>query len=334
MMATLRSYWPGIALAAGIAAAAYGLQMAEQWLTGQAWIEALVIAIVLGMMWRNTAGLGKVYAPGVSFVGKGVLEFAVVLLGASVDLAALFRAGPTLIAIILMAVGLALVLGRLAGQAFGLNAKLATLIAVGNAICGNSAIAAVAPVIKAKPEDVACSIAFTAVLGVVVVLTLPLLIPLLNLSQYQYGVLAGLSVYAVPQVLAATLPVSPLSGQVGTLVKLTRVLLLGPLVVFFSLRQADSSTRAKLKPAQLVPWFIVGFLALALLRSIGLVSADVAAPLSNLAKLLTVAAMAALGLSVDVRAVGKAGPRVMLAVLSALLILVVTSAVLIRVLRV
>jgi uncharacterized membrane protein YadS len=83
-----------------------------------------------------------------------------------------------------------------------------------------------------------------------------------------------------------------------------------------------------------VPWFIVGFLALALLRSIGLVSAEVAAPLSNLAKLLTVAAMAALGLSVDVRAVGKAGPRVMLAVLSALLILVVTSAVLIRVLRV
>jgi len=113
--------------------------------------------------------------------------------------------------------------------------RISILIACGNSICGNSAIAAVAPIIGADSDDVASSIAFTAILGVVVVLALPLLIPLLYLSQSQYGVLAGLTVYAVPQVLAATLPISPVSAQLGTMVKLMRVLMLGPVVVLLSL---------------------------------------------------------------------------------------------------
>ena len=101
-------------------------------------------------------------------------------------------------------------------RALGLPQRMAVLVACGNSICGNSAIAAVAPVIGADGDDVASSIAFTAVLGVLVVLGLPLLVPLLRLSLTQYGVLAGLTVYAVPQVLAATLPIGALSNQVGT----------------------------------------------------------------------------------------------------------------------
>ena len=112
---------------------------------------------------------------------------------------------------------------------------MAILIACGNSICGNSAIAAVAPIIGAKPGDVASSIAFTAVLGVIVVLGLPLLVPILELSLTQYGTLAGLTVYAVPQVLAATLPIGELSNQVGTMVKLVRVLMLGPVVLGLAL---------------------------------------------------------------------------------------------------
>jgi uncharacterized membrane protein YadS len=108
---------------------------------------------------------------------------------------------------------------------------MAVLVACGNAICGNSAIAAVAPIIGATAREVAAAIAFTAVLGVAVVLALPLLVPALGLSATQYGVLAGLSVYAVPQVLAATAPLGSLSMQAGTLVKLLRVLMLGPLVL-------------------------------------------------------------------------------------------------------
>ncbi|GAC1515930.1 MAG: hypothetical protein NVS1B4_08480 [Gemmatimonadaceae bacterium] len=95
--------------------------------------------------------------------------------------------------------------------------------------------AAVAPIIRADKEHVASSIAFTAIPGVRVSIGLPFLIPPLRLSHYQYGVLTGLTVYAVPQVLAAAFPVSALSGQVGTLVKLVRVLMLGPIVVCFAL---------------------------------------------------------------------------------------------------
>ena len=137
-----------------------------------------------------------------------------------------------------------------------------------------SAIAAIAPVIGAHADDIVSSISFTAILGVVVVLGLPLLVPLLALSQSQYGILAGLTVYAVPQVLAATVPVGLISTQIGTLVKLVRVLTLGPIVVGFSLfgrglRREDGGSAAstRFNPFQLVPWFIIGFLVLAALRS-------------------------------------------------------------------
>lgn len=326
----LRTRLPGLGLAAGIAAVAYLIQLGEQRVIGHAVIEGLVIAILLGMAWRNLIGLSARFAPGVSFAAKEVLEFAIVLLGASVDLPALLRAGPGLVLIIIIAVVVALTASALIGRALGLNPQLATLVAVGNSICGNSAIAAVAPVIKAKPEDVASSIAFTAVLGVIVVISLPLLIPILDFTFYQYGVLAGLSVYAVPQVVAATFPVSAVSGQIGTLVKLARVLLLGPVVVFFSIRHGARDASAGFRLTKFVPWFIIGFLILAALRSVGLLPVGVAAPLADVARLLTIVAMAALGLSVDVRAIRKAGPRVIATVIASLLILITLSVALIR----
>ena len=137
---------------------------------------------------------------------------------------------------VLIAVSAGLTISTLLGRALGLKPKLAILVAVGNSICGNSAIAAIAPIIGADAEDVTSSIALTAVLGVVVVILLPSLITICGLSFYRYGILAGLSVYAVPQVVAATFSVSAISGQIGTLVKLVRVLLLDPVAVFFSLR--------------------------------------------------------------------------------------------------
>ena len=213
----------------------------------------------------------------------------------------------------------------------------AILIACGNSICGNSAIAAVAPIIGATSDEVASSIAFTAVLGVVVVLALPLLVPMLELSLTQYGVLAGLTVYAVPQVLAATLPIGALSNQVGTVVKLVRVLMLGPVVLGLSLsssrraRRGADEARGKWPAFQeLVPWFILGFLFFALARSLGFIPGDLVRPLRTIAAVLTTIAMAALGLGVDVRTVAKAGPRVTIAVTLSLVVLAIVSYALIR----
>ncbi|HEX2202264.1 MAG TPA: putative sulfate exporter family transporter [Longimicrobium sp.] len=320
---------PGVLLAAAIALAAWGLQLLEVRLFRHAVVEALVLAILLGMLLRTFWVPPKRFDPGIKLTAKQVLETAIVLLGASVDLPLLLRAGSALVVAILLVVASGLVGGFALGRALGLNPKLATLIAVGNAICGNSAIAAVAPVIGAEKEDVASSIAFTAVLGVVVVLALPLLIPVVGLDDYQYGALAGMTVYAVPQVLAATFPVSALSGEVGTLVKLVRVLLLGPVVVFFALRNRKIGEQ-RMSAGSFVPWFIVGFLVLAAARSLGLVPADVAGPVREVSRWMTVAAMAALGLGVDVRVLGKVGGRVIAAVTGSLVVLVTVSILLIR----
>ncbi len=215
---------------------------------------------------------------------------------------------------------------------------MSILVACGNSICGNSAIAAVAPIIGAGADDIASSIAFTAVLGVVVVLGLPLFVPLLSLSLTQYGVLAGLTVYAVPQVLAATLPIGALSNQVGTVVKLVRVLMLGPVVLGLSLFAgrlrnggADAAGPRRWPPLrELVPWFIIGFLLLAVARSVGIIPQNIVGPLRTVAAVLTTIAMAALGLGVDVRTVAKAGLRVTSAVTLSLVVLGLISFALIR----
>src|ERR1051325_1037331 len=209
---------------------------------GRAIIEPLVLAILIGMAVRTVRGERPREEPGVRFVAKDLLELAVCLLGATMDVPRLFASGPMLAMRIALLVCGALGVGYGIGRLVGLPRKLAILVACGNAICGNSAIAAVAPVIHAERKDVAASISLTAVLGVVVVLGLPLLMIPLHYSEYQYGVLAGLTVYAVPQVLAAAFAVSQLSGQVATAVKLARVLMLGPVVTFFALRGRAKGT--------------------------------------------------------------------------------------------
>lgn len=322
----------GIALCALIAVAATAAGSVEHALAGRAWIEPLVLAILIGAAVRTAWTPDARWKPGIDYSAKQVLEVAIVLLGLTLDVPLLLRAGPLLAAGIVVAVLAALGVGYLLGRTLGLRARLAMLVAVGNAICGNSAIAAVAPVIGAEPDDIASSIAFTAVLGVAVVLTLPYLMVPLGLSDYQYGVVAGLTVYAVPQVLAATLPVSALSGQVGTLVKLTRVLMLGPIVLGLSLamRRRGVTPRGRVAIGRLVPWFIVGFLLLAAVRATGVVPTPLVGAARSVSATLTVVAMAALGLGVDVRVLGRVGKSVTATALGALTLLLLISVALVR----
>ena len=341
---------PGLLLCCAVTLVATVFQAVETRFAGEPYLEALVLAILLGVGIRTVWTPGPRWMPGIAFSAKILLEVAVVLLGASVSAATVLALGPLLIGGIAVVVAVAIVASYAIGRACGLPQRMAILIACGNSICGNSAIAAVAPVIGADGDDVASSIAFTAVLGVVVVLLLPLLVPVLQLSLTQYGVLAGLTVYAVPQVLAATLPIGALSNQVGTVVKLVRVLMLGPVVLGLSLLtgrlrdETDEATPAvtagdrpqRGRPAlhELVPWFIVGFLVVLLVRSLGLIPASVLLPLAAIASALTTVSMAALGLGVDVRVVAAAGLRVTGVVTASLAVLGIISFGLIRLLAV
>ncbi len=323
---------PGIALCIGVTAIATLMQVLEVDLAGQAYLEALVLAILLGVAVRTLWRPAPVWIPGIQFAAKQLLEFAVMLLGASISAQTVMALGVPMLIGIAVTVGIALGCSYAISRLLGLPQRLSILIASGNSICGNSAIAVVAPVIGADADEVAASIAFTAVLGVLVVLLLPLLVPVFGLSITQYGALAGLTVYAVPQVLAATLPIGELANQVGTVVKLVRVLMLGPLVVTLSMltrgRRAASTPgpgARGLRISQLVPPFILVFLAVATLRSMGAIPLALIAPTAKLASLLTTTSMAALGLGVDVRVVARAGLRVCAAVTASLLVLAAIS---------
>jgi len=340
---------PGLALCALVAGAAYVLQQFELAVSGRAWIEALVIAILVGAAIRTAWMPGPNWKPGIDFSAKLVLEIAVVMLGASVSAATIMSAGLPLLSSILAMVAVAILLSFTIGRVLGLSKRLAILVACGNSICGNSAIAAVAPVIGADGDDVAASIAFTAVLGVIVVLALPLVGGILHMTQIGYGALAGLTVYAVPQVIAAAAPMGAKSVQIGTLVKLIRVLMLGPVCLVLSLmtsrlREETDEPAPHVtagdrprpgRPAlhQLIPWFIIGFLVMVVLRSVDVIPAVLLTPIATAATVLTVISMAALGLGVDIRTVSRAGLRVTITVILSLLMLGSASFSLIRLLH-
>lgn len=312
---------PGLALSLAVSALAVGLEKVEEHYTGKAWLEALVLAILIGTAVRTIFRPGKQFAKGISFSAKMLLEIAVVLLGASISVSAVIDAGPGLILGIASVVVMAITFSYGIGRLLKLPHRMAVLVACGNSICGNSAIAATAPVIGADSEDVAASIAFTAILGVVVVLLLPLLVPLLGLSHTQYGILAGLTVYAVPQVLAATAPIASISVQLGTLVKLVRVLMLGPVILTLSVLAGNKDAEVKPGFLQLVPWFIIGFLGMMALRSLHLIPNTILPGIQFTSTALTIISMAALGLGVDVRSVASAGGRVTLTAILSLLVL-------------
>lgn len=143
---------PGVALSAAIGAVAYGLQIVETRLFEHPWIEGLVLAILIGAGLRLAWTPSSLWTPGISFSAKTLLEVAVALLGATVSGAAVAALGPWLLLAIVGVVAAAIVGGYALGRAFGLPHAMALLVACGNAICGNSAIAAVAPVIEAEEK--------------------------------------------------------------------------------------------------------------------------------------------------------------------------------------
>ena len=313
---------PGIGLSAILGLIAALLQQLEGAYFGRAGLEALVIAILLGTVLRSVWQPSPRWQAGIEFSAKYPLELAIVFMGGTISGAMIAGIGSSLVLVIIGIVISTILMSYGLGRLFGLPHRMAVLIACGNSICGNSAIAAVAPVIGAESRDVAASIAFTAILGVAVVLGLPLLAIYWHMTAHSYGVLAGLTVYAVPQVLAATAPISSLSAQIGTLVKLVRVLMLGPIVLAFTLitRWLHSGGEAErmVLPVRnpfsriflIVPWFILGFLLLIVLKSAGALPVGWIGFFSIMSNQLTIMAMAALGLGVDIRVVAVAGPRV------------------------
>jgi uncharacterized integral membrane protein (TIGR00698 family) len=311
---------PGLALALAISAISVGLSEVERRLIGTIPIDTYVGAILLGTCLRTAWEPRRVFHAGIRFSSKTLLEVGVALLGASISVQMLDRMSTILVLGIAALVAVVVACSYLISRSLGLSSKLAIMVACGNSICGNSAIAAVAPIIDADPKDMSAAIAFTAIWGIPIVIALPLAAHWLGFRPAQYGTFAGLTVYSVPQVIAATMPLGAVAAQVGTLTKLVRIIMLAPVVFVVSLFFRPHE-RSDWHPLLVPPWFIIAFFALMLSRSAGLIPDEALAPVSAVSNALTLLAMAALGLSSDVKLLARSGGRVTLAIIASMLLL-------------
>lgn len=314
----------GILIVALVGALGWFASESVSAVTGRKLLEPVVASLLLGVLVGNTVGVPDRASPAIGLVSRPVLNVAVALLGATVSADLIMDAGWKLlvlgVAVVLFGIGF----GLLAGSAIGLNRKLSALLAAGNSICGNSAIAATAPAIGATRGDVASAISLTSIIGILHIVLLTVIAVNIDADPYQYGVLVGLTVYAVPQVAAAAYPLGPVAVQVAVVVKLTRVLLLGPVVLVMSLafRRVGGDAPSLWRRARTaLPWFVVAFALLAAARSFGVIGDATASLSGDISKLLFTLSMAGIGLEVSFASIRSAVPRVSLVNVSSIVFL-------------
>ena len=331
------SYVPGFALALVVAVAArligsipVGANKVD------AYIGASVIALFIGMiinsLWKPT----EQFAGGIKFTSKKVLKFAIILLGASMSVSTILHVGGQSLEVMVFTLLTCFGGGYFIGKALGLNWKLSNLISAGTGICGGSAIAAIAPVIEAKDSDIAYAMSATFLFDMAMIVLFPIMGHAIGLSDNAYGLWAGTAVNDTSSVVAAGYAFSEAAGDFATMVKLTRTLAIIPTVIVFALIQVNlkrkealaagstSDAKANIKFTKLFPWFILGFLALAAIKSIGLIPDGVSAVLKDVSKFLMVAALAAIGLNTSFKEMAKSGIKPMLHgfIISALVVIV------------
>ena len=240
--------------------------------------------------------------PGLRFASQRVLRLGIILLGARLSLAEIARIGPpaTGLIVVTMAVSFAIVL--LAARFVRIDSRLAVLIAVGSAVCGNTAIVATAPVIGARAREVAYAVATITLFGTLAVFLYPTIGRAIALPQPQFGLWAGVAVHDTSQVIATSASYGPGALDVATVVKLIRNALMAPLLLViatvWAARAEGAVDSARRGIRRAVPLFVLGFLALAALRTLGVIGADLAVTLDFVARTLILIALAAVGMSI------------------------------------
>ena len=326
------SFIPGVAMALVIAAAAKFLES----LLPIHIIGAAVIAMFIGMginaLWQPT----RTFKPGLTFTSKKLLKFAIILLGASLSIGVILNVGKMSLMVMIFTLATCFGGGYFIGKALGLNWKLSNLISAGTGICGGSAIAAIAPTIDANDSDIAYAMSATFLFDMAMIVLFPIMGRAMGLTDMAYGLWAGTAVNDTSSVVAASFAFSEAAGDFATMVKLTRTLSIIPTVLIFAfinvrLKRKEAlaagnsaDIKANVSVKKLFPWFILGFLAMSALKSVGLIPDSVSAILKDVSKFLMVAALAAIGLNTSYKEMSKSGIAPMLHgfIISALVVVV------------
>ena len=292
-------------------------------------VSEVFIAVFLGLHIRNTIHFSKRFDAGVKFALQRILRFGIILLGLRLSLQDVVTTGLTSLLLIAACMAVALTLAYFAGRLLKIPPRLAALIGVGTAICGNTAIIAVAPVIEAKEDDISFAVATITLFGTLAVVVYPIIGFFLGVNDRTFGLWAGTAVNDTSQVVATGAAFSNAALGIATVVKLTRNTLMAPLIVLIGMVYARSQNRkqpgatAVFNFGKVVPWFVIGFLIMTLIRTagvaLGILPQDVAHPgalvgaasalkfVDELVKFAVLMALSAIGLGTDVDAIRKIG---------------------------
>jgi uncharacterized integral membrane protein (TIGR00698 family) len=302
---TIINKLPGIALAAIIAVPA--------WLIGLRFpiIGSPVLGILFGMIlafWKRPA----LFDDGVKYTSKKLLQYSIVLLGFSMNLFNVFKVGSQTLLLMVFTLTAAFLTAYVAGRLLKLDGNTKTLIGVGTAICGGSAIAAAAPVIHADDEEVAHSISTIFLFNVIAAFLFPFLGHLLGMSDHSFGLWAGTAVNDTSSVVAAGYTFSNAAGNLAVIVKLTRTLMIVPVTLalaIYTSRKTTSTGGSGYNIAKIFPWFVLGFVVASVINTFVPLPSVVYSSLSQAGKFVIVMAMASIGLNTNVVKLVKSGGK-------------------------
>ena len=305
-------------LGVAICFAVAGLSVLVERLIPGELLGASIIALFMGTI-INSFFHPTWMKPALKFASKKILKGAIILLGASLSIKTIMSVGKMTFFVTIFTFAMCFVGGYFVRKLFGLNWKLGNLISAGTGICGGSAVAAIAPVIDADDKDIAFAMSSTFLFDMVMIALYPLMGKALGMTDIAYGIWAGTSVNDTASVVASGYAFSEAAGDFATMVKLTRTIAIIPTVLVFAyigtrIKQKElkaANDGQKVNIVKIIPWFIGGFLLLAVVNSIGLIPVVAGKVIKGTSKFLMVTALAAIGLGTSITDFKKAGLRPM-----------------------
>ena len=269
-------------------------------------VFSIGLGICAASIWKRPA----LFNPGIRFTSRTVLQAAVILLGFEMSISNVLVVGRQSFSLILVTILTAFATVFLAGWMLKVKGTLQILIGAGTAICGGSAIAAASSAIQAEDQDISYSISTIFLFNVLAVFIFPPLGRMLGLSDSGFGMWAGTAINDTSSVVAASYAFSDAAGGFATVVKLTRSLMIVPITLLLAIGYAGRNGGGNLASAfKAFPWFVVGFLGAAVIRSLNLIPVELAQNLVWVGKFLIMGAMAAIGLNTNLQKFITAGPR-------------------------
>ncbi|MEB3290034.1 MAG: YeiH family protein [Leptolyngbya sp.] len=291
----VKAWLPGLGLTALLAALALGIGYLSH-RTGIKLLNPLLVAVLLGIAVRQVVPLPAIYRPGIHLAMKRILRLAVILLGLRLSMAEIFAVGPVGLAMIASSTVSTFYLTTWLGRRLSVNPKLTRLIAAGTSICGASAIVATNAVVDGSEEDMTYAIATITGFGTLAMVSYPLMAGLGQLSPETFGLWCGASIHEVAQVIATAFQHSTTSGDIATVAKLSRVLLIVPILLGLGWQARGTQAQGEAPKALPIPWFVLFFAGLVLLNSVQLFPAALKVSVAQVNQVLLCMALAAMGL--------------------------------------